>query len=197
MTCLMGRSLATSLVSCRLNCREQALTLSTKLWLGAANETREGDFTLNSPAYNVGEQLNPMSRPVGVTILAIVNIAAAFIFIASDLIVQNHPDVGLYVALVVVSIVVSYALWNLQSWVRWFMVVTYGIGLLQTIAWVVTAVGRHDTLDILLALSCSIFLIGSMAYMFSRRVRVAFAHPSVSEAHKLGDKDGLHPDSAQ
>lgn len=127
-----------------------------------------------------------MSRPVGVSILAIVNIAAALIFIGSDIIIEEHPYVGFYIVLVVVSIVVSYALWSLQSWVRWFMIATYGIGLLKTVVWIAIAVGRHDTVDIVLALSCSSFLIWSTVYMFTGRVRAAFAHPSVQRSKEIG-----------
>ena len=126
-----------------------------------------------------------MRRPVGVTVLAIVNIAAAFIFIGSDIIVEKHPHVGIYIVLVVVSIIVSYALWNLQSWVRWFMIATYGIGLVETIAWIVIAIDRHDTVDILLGLGCSIFLASSTVYLFTRAVRAAFAHPSLQGSETL------------
>jgi hypothetical protein len=116
-----------------------------------------------------------MKRPVGVTVIAVLNILATLALAAGELLRSaQRPQVGFVVMLAVVvlfSVGLSVALFMLQNWARRVTIVLCVLPLLNTPRQVVTA---HGVVDAVTALLPGLFLLWAVWYLFQSDVEAAF-----------------------
>jgi len=117
-----------------------------------------------------------MKRPIGVTIIAVLNILGLFALIVSEFFVSPlRPEGGLLGLLVVValfSVGLSVALLMLQNWARWVSIVLYAFSLLRCAGFVATANG---TIDAVASLVPGLYLLWAVWYLCQAHVKAAFS----------------------
>jgi hypothetical protein len=117
-----------------------------------------------------------MKRPIGVTIIAALNILGLFALIVSEFVVSPlRPEGGLLGILVVValfSVGLSVALLMLQNWARWVSIVLYAFSLLRCVGSVATANGAIDAVA---GLVPGLYLLWAIWYLCQPHVKAAFS----------------------
>jgi hypothetical protein len=76
-----------------------------------------------------------MKRPLGVTVIAIANLVAALVWLASKTLLSAQPPQDdlliLLTVIVLFSVGLSLALWKLQNWARWTAIALYILSLIR------------------------------------------------------------------
>lgn len=134
-------------------------------------------FTSSSGASKAGPSTqiksHPTNRPVGITVIAWLNILGACVLVLSGLLSAHQPEGGLawmLAAVVVLSVCLGFALLRLQNWARAVVIVLYGLSLIQTIG---SAVFAHGV-DILAACASGLYLLWAIWYMHQDHVKACF-----------------------
>ncbi len=116
----------------------------------------------------------PMTRPVGITVIALLNILGGFAVGLSEMLSTDRPERGLawmLVAGVILSICLGVALLRLQSWARAVVVVLYGLSLIRMLGHVIFA---HRAADVFTALLLGFYVLWAIWYMHQQHVKTAF-----------------------
>jgi hypothetical protein len=116
----------------------------------------------------------PMTRPVGITVIALLNILGGFGVGLSEMLSTDRPEGGLawmLVAGVIFSICLGVALLRLQNWARAVFVVLYGLSLIRMLGHVLFA---HNAADVFTASVPGFYVLWAIWYMHQQHVKTAF-----------------------
>lgn len=118
--------------------------------------------------------VQPMNRPVGITVIASLNILGGFTLGVSEMFSAHRPEGALAWILalgVILSLGLGVALLRLQNWARAVVVVLYGMSLISIPGQVIFA---HDVVDVLAAVVPGSYLVWAVWYMHRSQVKAAF-----------------------
>jgi len=116
----------------------------------------------------------PMNRPVGITVIASLNILGGFALGVSEMFSTHRPEGALTWILalgVILSLGLGIALLRLQNWARAVVVVLYGMSLISIPGQVIFA---HDVVDVFAAVVPGSYLVWAVWYMHRSQVKAAF-----------------------
>jgi hypothetical protein len=116
----------------------------------------------------------PMNRPVGITVIASLNILGGFALGVSGMFSARRPEGALTWILalgVILSLGLGVALLRLQNWARAVVVVLYGMSLISIPGQVIFA---HDAVDVFAAVVPGSYLAWAVWYMHRSQVKAAF-----------------------
>jgi hypothetical protein len=114
------------------------------------------------------------TRPVGITVIASLNILAGFALGVSEMTSSHQPEGGfvwILVAGVIVSIVLGVGLLKLQNWARAFVIVLYGLSLIRMLGHTIFV---HSAGDVLTVLVPGSYVLWAVWYMHRPQVRASF-----------------------
>jgi len=115
-----------------------------------------------------------MSRPVGITVIALLNILGALALAVSEMLSAQRPEGGLrwiLVAAVILSICLGIALLRLQNWARAVVVVLYGLSLVRMLG---RAIFAHSVADVFTVFVPGFYVLWAVWYMHQPRVKASF-----------------------
>jgi hypothetical protein len=116
----------------------------------------------------------PMNRPVGITVIASLNILGGFALGVSEMFSAHRPEGALAWILAVgvtVSVGLGVALLRLQNWARAVVVVLYGLSLISIPGQVIFA---HSVVDVFAAVVPGSYAVWAVWYMHRSQVKAAF-----------------------
>lgn len=116
----------------------------------------------------------PTNRPVGITVIALLNILSGLVLGVSIVLSVHRPEGGLAwisVAVVILSICLGVALLKMQNWARAVVIVLYGLSLIRMTGHVIFTHGAADGLALLVP-GC--YVLWAIWYMHQQHVKAAF-----------------------
>ena len=116
----------------------------------------------------------PMSRPVGITVIASLNILGGFALGVIEMFSAHRPEGALAWILavgVILSVGLGVALLRLQNWARAVVVVLYGLSLIGIPGQVIFA---HSVVDVFAAVVPGSYAVWAVWYMHRSQVKAAF-----------------------
>ncbi|GCE07067.1 DUF2127 domain-containing protein [Dictyobacter aurantiacus] len=119
----------------------------------------------------VNNTLAPRQRPVGVTIIAILQAIGGVLEILGGIFLLNVSTVAAIIPIVlgIIALVLAWGLWTLKPWAFWVTVVLEAINLISGIISLVTGnVSAAAVIQTIIALAVLIYLFAD------RNVRAAF-----------------------
>ena len=115
-----------------------------------------------------------MNRPVGITVIASLNILGGFALGVSELFSAHRPEgalVWISAVGVILSVGLGIALLKLQNWARAIVVVLYGLSLISVPGQVIFA---HSVVDVFAAVVPGAYAVWAVWYMHRSQVKAAF-----------------------
>lgn len=115
-----------------------------------------------------------MSRPVGITVIALLNILGALAFAVSEMLSAPGPEGGLrwmLVAAVVLGICLGVALLRLHNWSRAVVVALYGLSLVRVLGHAIFAQSVADVFSVLVP---GLYVLWAVWYMHQPHVKASF-----------------------
>jgi hypothetical protein len=116
-----------------------------------------------------------MKRPVGVTVIAVLNILGGFALTVNEMLLSpERPQgrsLGILIVVVLLGVGIGVALLKLQNWARWGAIVFYGLSLIAIPVRVIRAPGIADAMT---ALVPGLYLLWAVWYLFRPHVQAAF-----------------------
>ncbi|MGA9980188.1 MAG: hypothetical protein WBQ08_16335 [Candidatus Sulfotelmatobacter sp.] len=152
-----------------------ALPIAVVLFTVAAFTSRSVVGQQQGRARRLDDQ--PMNRPVGITVIAWLNILGGVAFVLSEMLSAHRPEgrlAWMLVAVVVLSICLGVALLRLHNWARAAVIVLYGLSLIRMTGHVIFA---HGVADILAVLVPGCYVLWAVWYMHQQQVKAAFGRP--------------------
>ena len=116
----------------------------------------------------------PMNRPVGITVIASLNILGGFALGVSEMFSAHRPEGALAWILAVgaaLSVGLGFALLRLQNWARAVVVVLYGLSLISIPGKVIFA---HSVVEVFAAAVPGSYAVWAVWYMHRPQVKAAF-----------------------
>ncbi len=116
----------------------------------------------------------PMNRPVGITVIASLNILGGLALGVSGMFSAHRPEGALAwisALVIILSIGLGVALLRLQNWARAVLVVLYGLSLISIPGEVIFA---HSVVDVLAAVVPGSYLVWAVWYMHRSQVKAVF-----------------------
>ncbi|HMH06241.1 MAG TPA: hypothetical protein VK579_06120 [Terriglobales bacterium] len=122
-----------------------------------------------------------MKRPIGVTVIAVLNILGGFALAVNEMLVSpERPQgrsLGILIVVVLLGVGISVALLKLQNWARWVAIVFYALSLIAIPVRVIRAPGIADAVT---ASVPGLYLLWAVWYLFRPLVKAAFGRGRVS-----------------
>jgi len=118
--------------------------------------------------------VEPLTRPVGITAIAALNIVGGLALGASEMISSHRPEDGLVWMLVVgaiLSVGLGVGLLRLQNWARAVVVVLYGLSLIRILGHLIFV---HNVPDVFIGLVPASYVLWAVWYMHRPHVKASF-----------------------
>lgn len=116
----------------------------------------------------------PLSRPVGIMVIAALNIVGGVALGATEMISSHRPEDGLVWMLVVgaiLSVALGVGLLTLQNWARAVVVVLYGLSLIRTLGQIIFV---HSVPNVFTGLVTASYVLWAVWYMHRPDVKASF-----------------------